>query len=161
MLIREVSYLNFDKVPCTRVLHFNLAPREMIHMMAEIEGGPAGVIRYMTEETDPVKILSKFEDLVLRAFGLRPDAEHFQKSDEIRAEFQSSLAFEAMFEQLSMDPKAEDYISEFFKEVFPPEMVAATEKAIAAAGGDTEKALANLQAEIEAKEAESTKSPTP
>lgn len=161
MYITEVIYTNLDGEEVVKKLHFNFSKREMIRLEAELEGGIDGYIDSMSKETDKVKILDMFEYLIQRSYGERPDAEHFNKGPEVLKEFQSSLAYEAMFEALSMDEHAETTMAEFIKGVFPKVLTDAVEKAIADAGGDLQKALEVLNAsKVEAK-LDPTTTPTP
>lgn len=72
-----------------------------------------------------------FKDLILRSYGIKKDNVRFEKSDEIRADFQSHVAFENLIFEFIGN---EHYAAEFFENCLPAKLVEAAKADLAAKG---------------------------
>lgn len=127
---------------------FHISKREMIKIQAEFEGGVEGLIKAFVNEKDSLKLFEFFEKIILLSHGVRIDnGKRFDKSASVQAEFLSSAAFEALYEDLTMGDDSDRNMANFIKGVFPPDMVTVSEKALEEAGGDPKKALETIEAQ--------------
>lgn len=105
MLKENVSYLDFDGVEQTETLYFNINRMELIAMQARYgKEDMAKYIERITKEEDFGKIHDLLNDIVLTAYGKKSeDGKRFIKSEELKEEFRTSLAYEALIEKFFDD----------------------------------------------------------
>lgn len=108
MLKENVKYLNFDGVEQTETLYFNINRMELIAMQARYgKEDMAKYIERIVEEQDFAKIHDLLNDIILTAYGKKSeDGKRFLKSEEIKEEFRTSLAYEALVESFFDDEGA-------------------------------------------------------
>lgn len=162
MLFRPITYTTHDNPPktVTKTFCFHLSKREIIRYAAKHEGGIKGMIDGMIKETSEDKILQTLEDLVLMSYGERSeDGEEFDKSSEVVQRFRNHAAYDALFDEFMESPTTAGAMADFLNGIFPPDMVKASEEAIAAAGGDVQKALEAAAATMNQPPTEQTSQP--
>lgn len=108
MLKENVKYLDFDGVEQTETLYFNINRMELIAMQARYgKEDMAKYIERIVEEQDFAKIHDLLNDIILTAYGKKSeDGKRFLKSEEIKEEFRTSLAYEALVESFFDDEGA-------------------------------------------------------
>lgn len=108
MLKENVKYLDFDGVEQTETLYFNINRMELIAM--QVRYGKEDMAKYIeriVEERDFAKIHYLLNDIILTAYGKKSeDGKRFLKSEEIKEEFRTSLAYEALVESFFDDEGA-------------------------------------------------------
>ena len=105
MLKQNVKYLDFDDVEQTETLYFNINRMELIAMQARYgKDDMAKYIERITQEEDFGKIHDLLNDIILTAYGKKSeDGKRFIKSEELKEEFRTSLAYEALTESFFDD----------------------------------------------------------
>lgn len=105
MLKQNVKYLDFDGVEQTETLYFNINRMELIAMQARYgKDDMAKYIERITQEQDFGKIHDLLNDIILTAYGKKSeDGKRFIKSEELKEEFRTSLAYEALTESFFDD----------------------------------------------------------
>ena len=105
MLKENVKYLDFDGVEQTETLYFNINRMELIAMQARYgKEDMAKYIERITQEEDFEKIYNLLNDIILTAYGKKSeDGKRFIKSEELKEEFRTSLAYEALTESFFDD----------------------------------------------------------
>lgn len=113
MLKREITYENYDGVEVKETFYFNLTRSEIIMMGMEAEGDLAERLQTIIDKKDGKQIVKTFHDLLLRSYGEKsPDGRRFVKSPELSKAFSETPAFDAIFEELLMNPdKALDFVN--------------------------------------------------
>lgn len=108
MLKETVKYLDFDGVEQTETLYFNINRMELIAMQARYgKEDMAKYIERIVEEQDFAKIHDLLNDIILTSYGKKSeDGKRFLKSEEIKEEFRTSLAYEALVESFFDDEGA-------------------------------------------------------
>ena len=108
MLKENVKYLDFDGVEQTETLYFNINRMELIAMQARYgKEDMAKYIERIVEEQDFAKIHDLLNDIILTSYGKKSeDGKRFLKSEEIKEEFRTSLAYEALVESFFDDEGA-------------------------------------------------------
>ena len=105
MLKENVKYLDFDGVEQNETLYFNINRMELIAMQARYgKEDLAKYIERIVQEQDFAKIHDLLNDIILTAYGKKSeDGKRFLKSEEIKEEFRTSLAYEALVESFFDD----------------------------------------------------------
>lgn len=100
MLKQQVKYEDFDGNIQNEILYFNLNRMELVALQSRYgKEDMAKYIEKLIEDKDLEKMYELLNDIVLTAYGVRSeDGKRFIKNDEIRADFEQSLAYEALIE---------------------------------------------------------------
>ena len=112
MLKRDITYEDFNGDTVTDTLYFNLTSTELIQLETSYDGGLQKAIETIIKTENIREIIAQFQKILLMAYGERTaDGKHFRKSDEIKAEFAQSAAYDALFMELAEDAqKAAQFI---------------------------------------------------
>jgi hypothetical protein len=121
MLIKPITYENFNGEKKTKNFYFNLTRTEITKMQFRSEGTLQDYLKKMVESQDNKEIYKFFEDFVLMCYGEKSaDGEEFLKSDEIRNRFQCHPAYDVlMMEFVEGGDKA---MSDFINAVVPKDI---------------------------------------
>lgn len=139
MLKREITYKTLDDEEVTDVFYFHIGKPELITLEAEFEGGLNGMIRHIIESNNNKEILAFFKRFILMSHGKRSeDSKRFIKSDELRTEFEQSMAYEKLFTEMFEDPGA---FAVFLKGALPKDLADNVDKAVADVAKDANKQL--------------------
>jgi hypothetical protein len=128
MIVKNIAFENFDEQEVVETHYFHLSKSDIF----ELELHPADGIKLtdklnsLANHPDPDKIDYAKIDTTLRwfigkSYGLRVEgnASKFEKSEEIANDFIGSLAFEALYDELTSDPEK---IVEFVYGLIPKKM---------------------------------------
>ena len=117
MLVKSITYPEFNGEIRTEDLLFNLSQAECMEMELSTNGGMQQLIERIVSEKDSEKIVSIFKKLILKAYGIKsPDGKYFRKSDEISKDFESTNAYSVLFMELATNA---DAAAEFIRKVLP------------------------------------------
>lgn len=125
MLIRPIKYTDYADPPQehTEKFYFHLSAREFTELQLSV--GPGGFEAWYKKavaEKDEAGLFELFKRIILTAYGERSaDGKNFRKSPEIRAEFESHAAFDALFDEFLRDGTGK-VISDFMKGALPEEV---------------------------------------
>lgn len=149
MLVRNLTYKYENdegkEVTETEVHRFNLSKREVLQLEVETDGWLSKSIRDVGGDADNKAVLNFFETFILKSWGVREDGgKRFNKSPELYHNFATSLAYDALFDELAFSDDSAAYLAEFIKGVMPEDFVDpdAIEKAAAEMKQEQEKARA-------------------
>lgn len=121
MLQKTIKFKDFEGKDRERVCYFNLMKSEIMELEMSKNGGLAETITQIVESKDAPEIIILFKKLILHSYGERDaDGEHFNKSPEISARFANSLAYSALFMELSTNTEA---ATAFVNGIIPQEEV--------------------------------------
>ena len=127
MLKKEIKYTNWEGEEETGVFYFNMTERELLKLETEKPGGFEWYINRIKDSNDEAEIIQAFEDIILKAYGVRSeDGKRFIKSDEIALEFTQTPAFDALFMELATTTAMIDFI----KGVWPKDYIEKNEEAL-------------------------------
>jgi hypothetical protein len=131
MLIRPITYENYEGEEVTETFHFHLGRLEIIDLEVEQQEGFKEMIEKIIATNDRKALVEQFKKIILKTYGVRSeDGKKFTKTDELRDDFAQSPAFEALIIEFLT---VEDAAVNFFTEVLPRNMQADIAKANAAA----------------------------
>ena len=112
MLKKNVKYQGFDGEIIEEDLYFNLTRMDAIELSARYES--KDLAAYMDEivnKKDIVSLYRVLKDIVLLAYGVKSeDGKRFIKNETVKKEFEESLAFAQLIEDLH---ETESALSEF------------------------------------------------
>lgn len=107
MLKQQVKYEDFDGNIQNETLYFNMTRMELIALQSRY--GKEDMEKYietLIADKDLEKMYELLNDVVLTSYGIRSeDGKRFIKNDQIREEFQQSLAYEALIEDFHDDSR--------------------------------------------------------
>lgn len=126
MLKKVVNYTDFDGNPVVETLYFNLNKSEIATLQVRMDGKFIDYLKDLVSGNRIEKLFHIFrDDILLGSYGKKSeDGRRFIKNQQLREEFESSLAFDAVFTELLTDPQKQ---SEFVREILPPDMTAGGE----------------------------------
>lgn len=115
MLEKVIKYTDLNGNEAQDTYMFNFTRREAIKIMAKYNGDiMAEVDRLVKAGSNGMSgIIDMFEEIILSAVGQKsPDGKSFIKSPEIVSQFENSMAYAQLFEDLLTDPKAmEEFVT--------------------------------------------------
>lgn len=107
MLVKPITYTNFDGETVTEEFAFHLSRAELIEMEMSKEGGFAAYLQKIVDAQDGQKLVETFKDLVLKSYGKKSeDGRRFIKNEELSREFQETEAYSELFMQLATNTDA-------------------------------------------------------
>lgn len=100
MLKQVAKYEDFDGNQTEETLYFNLNRMELLDFQARYgKDDMAKYIEKVVADEDYEKMYSLLKDVVMSSYGVRSeDGKRFIKNDQLREEFEQSLAYEALIE---------------------------------------------------------------
>ena len=112
MLKKHVKYPGFVGEIIEEDLYFNLTRMDAIELSARYESKDlAAYMDEIVKNEDIVSLYRVLKDIVLLAYGVKSeDGKRFIKNDSVRKEFEESLAFAQLIEDLH---ETESALSEF------------------------------------------------
>lgn len=120
MLKRSITYTDFNDQQVTEVFYFNLSKSELVEMEVSTKEGFGETLKRIVEIEDRYELIKEFKTIILAAYGEKsPDGKSFNKTDELRAAFAQTAAYDALFFELATQPEA---IAAFIKGCMPADM---------------------------------------
>lgn len=128
MITKTVTYTDYNGVEKTEKYRFNLTEAEVMEMELSTSGGLAETIETIVNTQDYPALIEIFKKLVLKAYGVKsPDGRRFDKSDEIRYDFEHTPAYSKIFMELATDAEV---AAEFVNGIIPANMAAEVQKKV-------------------------------
>lgn len=128
MLKKAIKYTDFNDVEQTDEEYFNITRTELVRLEAKFGGYLAPYLQRIVADNDTAKIYEFFESVILMAYGRKSDdGKRFDKSDELRLNFQNSAAYDALITQMTDDGGST--ANEFIMAVMPAAVREAAEQA--------------------------------
>ena len=126
MIKKTITFEGYNGEQVTEDYYFNFTKLELAEKDMEY-GGLEKLGRELGESSDPKRAYTIFKKLLLDSYGIKSDdGRRFVKSDEIRADLESSPALSELI--LELMTNVEDAVN-FFKQLLPAGMLAEVEKA--------------------------------
>lgn len=120
MLKKTITYTDYNGTERTEDFYFNLSKAEIMKMEMGTKGGLAEMIKRIVDAKDAPAIIAVFEDLILKAYGVKSaDGKQFMKSEAITAEFAQTEAYSNLFMELATDA---DAAAAFVNGIVPADM---------------------------------------
>ena len=107
MLVKTITYTDYNGNERTEDFYFNLTKAELINMEVSVDGGFSELLKKIIREKNAPKLSEYFQKLIKKAYGIKSDdGRRFMKSDEITREFTEKEAYSVLYTELVMDDKA-------------------------------------------------------
>lgn len=117
MIVKTITYLDYNKVERTEAFYFNLTKAEVVEMEGTTSGGLSSMIDRLISAIEIPEIIRIFKELILKAYGEKsPDGKRFIKSDALSTAFSQTEAYSQLFMELATDANA---ASEFINGILP------------------------------------------
>lgn len=101
MLKKTITYENFNGEQVTKDLYFNLTKKELIDLQISKDEGLDAYIKKIVEEEDKKAMIQLLDYIILAAYGQKSeDGERFIKNQELVDAFVSSMAYDALIDEL-------------------------------------------------------------
>lgn len=125
MLKKTITFEDLDGNPITEDFYFNLSKAEIARMELSQHGGLSGHLKRIVEANDGAAIISTFEEILTKAYGLRgADNKTFEKSDAISRAFTQTDAYSVLFMELVTDA---DVSAAFIHGIIPASLAGDTD----------------------------------
>lgn len=109
MYIKEITYEDYNGQKVSEKFYFNFTKAELATMNLEQEGGLQNYIERITNERDTPKLIKLFQDLILKAYGVKSDdGKKFIKvkdGHKLAEDFMQTEAYSVYFMTLVQDDK--------------------------------------------------------
>lgn len=109
MLEKVIKYTDLNGNEAQDTYMFNFTRREAIKIMAKYNGDIMAKVQELIDagQDGMAGIIDMFEEIILSAVGQKsPDSKSFIKSPKYVSEFENTLAYAQLFEDLLSDPNA-------------------------------------------------------
>lgn len=113
MLTKTITYTDFLGNERTEDFNFHLSETEIMDMQLTTEGGLDKIVDRIVKSKDQPEMIKLFKELVLVSYGeISADGRRFDKSPEIKKNFQQSAAFNKFYvDLLTSDEDAAAFVN--------------------------------------------------
>lgn len=119
MLIKKVTYTDYNGEERTDTLYFNLNKSELMKWELSQQGGLKAKLEQIIESKDVPAIAQVFEEIISKSYGVKsPDGKRFIKSKELLDEFMQTEAYSELYMTLATNS---DEANKFIKGILPKE----------------------------------------
>ncbi len=123
MLKREIGpYKDYDGEMRSSIWCFDISQPELVELEVEFDAGFEGMIQKIIDTRNRKELVAIFKRMVVMGVGEQfQDGSilRFRKTDDIRAKFMESMAYNVLFMELATD---EEKAAEFINSVLPEEV---------------------------------------
>ena len=129
MLVKTITYNDYDNNERTETLYFNMNKMELTEFAADLPDDVFKNVSGVKSIQDVAKVANKMgsrgiikfiKELVLRSYGVKSeDGRRFIKSKELSEEFSQTIAYDMFMSELMSDDKA---ASSFVNGLIPASM---------------------------------------
>jgi len=121
MIMKTITYTDYDGVERTESFYFNLSKAELVTMDLEVEGGFRKKLEKVIEAQNPKELIDIFKDIIYRSYGEKsPDGRRFIKSKALSDGFTQTEAYSELFMELATNEKSAEA---FIKGIMPAGLV--------------------------------------
>lgn len=117
MFKQTVTYANFNGEEVSEDLYFHLTKLEITRLNFKYDNDLEKYAQNASKDEDGTKMVDFMTDLILTAFGKKSaDGSKFDKSPEVKKDFEYGAAFAELFEMILNDPMlAETFASNLMR----------------------------------------------
>lgn len=120
MLKKTITYTDYDGNVRTETFHFALNKAEVTEINLTKRGGLLRYIETISALQDGPQIFLLFKELLLKSYGIKsPDGRRFEKSDELRKEFEQTEAYNVLLMELLEGEHPEQAVAAFIEGILP------------------------------------------
>lgn len=113
MLVKTITYTDYNGVSRTEDFYFNLSRPEIIEMEYSPDGSLTEMIEKLVSPADTPTIIRLIKDFIIKSYGEKSlDGKRLVKSPELATAFSQTEAYTQLFMELVTDSqKASDFIN--------------------------------------------------
>ena len=101
MLVKTITYTDYNGVSRTEDFYFNLSRPEIIEMEYSPDGSLTEMIEKLVSPADTPTIIRLIKDFILKSYGEKsPDGKRLVKSPELATAFSQTEAYTQLFMEL-------------------------------------------------------------
>lgn len=120
MLVKTITYEDFNGTERTEDFYFNLTKTELVKLEHSKGGGLTEWIKRVVQSQNGKEILNTFEDIIKATYGVKSlDGRTFIKNDQVFEEFKGTNAYDQLYLELVTDATK---ASEFLAACMPKDM---------------------------------------
>lgn len=117
MLVKNITYVDYNGVERTEPFYFNLTESEIMDMQLTTAGGLDQILQNIIDSKDMPELIRLFKKIIFLAYGEKtPDGRRLRKSEEISKAFSETEAYNKLYMELVRDDKK---AAEFINAVIP------------------------------------------
>jgi hypothetical protein len=132
MLVKKITYTDYNGEEHTEKFYFNLTKAEILEMEISKNGGYQEYLKRLVNTRDQEEIAGIFKKFILKSYGIKSDdGKRFIKSEELSKEFEQTEAYSELYWELITDTAK---AAEFFDGLMPKALVVELEKDMKAKG---------------------------
>ena len=121
MLVKKITYTDFNGTERTEDFYFNLTKSELADMELSTNGGMVQYLQKIINSPDNTTLVEVFKNIILKAYGVKSDdGRRFIKSEELSLEFSQTMAYDQLYMSLISGEGAEERAIAFIKAIIPP-----------------------------------------
>lgn len=126
MLVKKITYTDFNDIERTEDFYFNLTNAEVTEWLTTSGNYTLDkVVGQMIKAEKVGDIMGLFKDLIYKSYGEKSlDGKRFIKSPEVKEAFMESEAYSVLFMELISDPKK---AADFLNAIVPKDLSKAVE----------------------------------
>lgn len=122
MLVKEITYTNYNDVEVKRTLYFNLTKTELSKMELGVHGGFTSVLQRIIDAKSVPDIVENIDKIILMSYCEKSDdGERLVKSPELSKAFSETAAYDALFYELCTDSTK---AAQFVNGIMPKDLMA-------------------------------------
>ena len=108
MLVKPITYTDYNGNTRTEDFYFNLSESEVVEMEFGVKDKLSNYLQRITKTNDEVELVKFFKAFVLKCYGeVSPDGKRFMKKNgELAEEFAETPAYTELFMELARDADA-------------------------------------------------------
>jgi len=132
MLVKPITYTNFNGQQVTKDFYFNLTKAELAMRELESDGTWSETLAKISASDKGSVVMPEFRKILKWTYGEKSeDGESFFKSDEVWARFENSEPYSVLIMELLQNG---GYSAEFINAILPPDIAAKNREAQAVKG---------------------------
>lgn len=118
MLVKKITYTDYDGNTHTEEFRFNLSKAELVELEHSEKEGYDKLLKRIVDEQNNKELIKAFKEIILLAYGEKSaDGKRFVKSKELSDAFAQTEAYSELFMELVSDS---DKASAFVNGIMPP-----------------------------------------
>lgn len=107
MIKKTITYVDLNGVEQKEDYFFNLNKAEATVITAQAGGDISNYAQYLLEAKDLQSMINFIQEMILMSVGFKSeDGRRFIKNPEIRSDFENSVAYAELFEELLTNPES-------------------------------------------------------
>lgn len=106
MLAEKITYTDFNGTERTDTFYFHITEKEGITINAKFGGNLETYVQRIQDDQDTEKMIEFIDFMLTTAYGRKSaDGRRFEKSEEIKREFEQSQAYSDLFMKFLQNPE--------------------------------------------------------